>query len=817
MAAVDENEEFEFRLRAEKEHPTAAPAAASATPTPAATFEAKEAKKAGRDVSLGERMDASPVLGVTPSALETAATVGSSAVGGIAGGLAGLGHGAVSLAKGEGWDTAAKKAADTSEGVAGAMTYQPRLPQAKQNVQTINEVGGIIHKLAGDVGATVGADLAGNPSLGQLAGEIAPTVLTMGNPLKPMPKKAPVAGKDFSPLREFTPAEGERFDRQTSQGVQPTLGSVTRDPSQVRFEQQTAALPSGAPLHTRMVQNDKALADHIESLKDTPDLKGAKKVNETTAGEQVRKATEAQAAAKKAEITEKYEKARASGETKEMIDLDPIKRYLDDHKAEAIAVPKLAAVRAMVDDLETLNKASANGDAIIVHHGGTYKPGDPIKGHLYTSADQELAGSYTDMHYAEDGSVSSFTHDAKRAAPESLVKAEAKKLGIKNEEMGYTPASVFDKNLHDPAAVKQLIKNLSDKGYDHAVLKDRGFGINKDGDATVLFPQVKTSAIKEHQPGHVTIDQIENLRQRIGELAQGDGSVKKYMGDLRKGIDQMTEGKGGDLYKDARKARREYATQFEDNAGVANILDTKTGTPNDHKVAVENVWNKTVKGGSVEDLGNVLGSLRAAKGKQKAIATQSMKDMQAHTIDNLLDESFIDGSISVDKLRKGIDNLGADKVRMLLGDKAYGKLQDALRTAKDTKTVARRVPGSDTNANISNTVERLAAEHAQSVVTGILPAWMGKLVKNFTENSRIKADARARAEEVSDALTPHRAASQTIRDMADKTNSEHRGALMKEGAARTTAPAVVSTMSDRPQPQTAEDKRKERDKRYEVQ
>ena len=48
----------------------------------------------------------------------------------------------------------------------------------------------------------------------------------------------------------------------------------------------------------------------------------------------------------------------------------------------------------------------------------------------------------------------------------------------------------------------------------------------------------------------------------------------------------MTEGKGGELYKQARAKRFRYAQEFEDHAVVNKMLSFKPGTKDGKPVAV---------------------------------------------------------------------------------------------------------------------------------------------------------------------------------------------------------------------------------------
>ncbi len=357
---------------------------------------------------------------------ETALQIGSGLVGSVAGGLAGLGQTGIELVKGKGLSESLASGGGTARHVQEALTYEPRSEGGRAVSSAVSLPVEVANKLLGHGGAAVGR-AAGDEAAGETIGEnILPAGLAMagarGLVKSPTKEAPPVAGKDYSPLRQFSMEEEERYRRQKGQGVQPTLGSVTRDPAQVRFEGQTAATEAGAPLHQRAIENDAALVRGIKGVKEQPspvgpNIAGSRDTSAADTGRGVRRAVEAKKAAKDQEVNEAYDKARASGETKELVDLSPIKQFLKDHEAEAISVPELNSVKSMVETLEAKGKAEGN-------------------------------------------------------------------------------------------------------------------------------------------PGHASIQDLENIRQRIGKFGMKDGSVKSYMGKLREGIDQMTEGKGGELYKAARAKRR---------------------------------------------------------------------------------------------------------------------------------------------------------------------------------------------------------------------------------------------------------------------
>lgn len=620
---------------------------------------------AKRDDSIGAGMlagigKAAQTIRGTP---EAATQMATGALAAPVAGIAGAAQTGVDLALGKKLDPALSAGADRVQKVEHAMTYEPRSAGGKEAGRVASLPMEVANHLLGKAGEAAGG-LVGprTAAAGSVVGEnLLPVALAAEGGRRTMSSMdaAPaVPGKDFSPLRDLTPDQAKRMTDQKSQGIDPTLGSVTRESPQVRMEQQTAQMPGGQRLAQRAKETDQALTGSVERLKLGKDVAGhTPDLTESSTGRSVRTALEKKAEAGKQKIDDLYEKARASGETKEMVDLDPLKRYLDKHKAEAISVPKLNSVRAMVNEL-------------------------------------------VDLH-------------------------------------------------------------------------------------------------KEDHPGHASIDEIESLRQRIGELGQGDGSVKVYMGDLRKGIDLMTEGKGGQLYKDARAARKQWGDEFEERLGNARVLDKATRT--DYKTATEDVWNKTVKGGSIDDLKNVVDSLRNhtdAKGKPNPQSARALKDLQAHTIDQLAEAANQTQTFSPGGFRKGLNSIGREKLELLLGKDATASLYKTAQNARDVKEAPTRAPGSDTFLNESTVskVKDMAAEHVQHLVKAFIPKIAGKALDALTAGSKERAAKRAQDIAIDDALTPRRASLGDIAKQAKQVKSD-RSTYVSSEARRRAAPAAAATIT----------------------
>jgi len=645
------------------------------------------------------------------SSCKTAVGAGEAALnmvtGGLAAipaGLAGLGKTAYNLYKGKGLSDSLADAGGTTARVQEALTYEPRTTMGKAEAEAAaipmevasSLLGKVTEPVYGAVGEMVGGKegRATGANIGRSVGETAiPLALAAGGgrrTLKPMAEAKPVPGKDFSPLRELTPEQADRFHRMKSQGLDPTLGNVTRDPSQVRFEQQVAPTKAGERIFQRTKEQDADLTSNIEKLK--TGSSGPRKdigLSEADTGRSVRSSLESKAASKMQIVDDLYEEARASGETKAKVDVSPLTKYLADNEAAAIAVKELKSISAGL---------------------------------------RKLIG--------EDESV--------------------------DQPIG-----------HGKISSRMTKKQVADK-----------------------------------EPPGVTIDDIEFLRQEAGRLAQKDGSVKSYMGDIRKIIDKITEGKGGEKYQQARAARKSWGDEFEEQGAVAGILDKKSRS--DYGVAVEDVWKKTVIGGSEADLQNVINSLKgqgptdgtirpgskpSVTKQQQDSAAQSLKDIQNQTIDYIIESATHTGTVSPAGLKKAIQSIGLKKLDMLLGPKAVTELQRSLQTAKDIKTNPAKVPGSDTNLNRRTMAERLASEHAEHIIKGVLPRFAGRVIDSVRNTMTRNAETQKMETAVDESLTPRRASMADIEDAAKATRKERRQYVMKEAASRSAPAAAAAVMS----------------------
>lgn len=229
--------------------------------------------------------------------------------------------------------------------------------------------------------------------------------------------------------------------------------------------------------------------------------------------------------------------------------------------------------------------------------------------------------------------------------------------------------------------------------------------------------------------GQATLKQAEEIRKAVNKFVKDtDPNDLRVGSEIKAVIDKITDGKGGELYQDARRARQRYAQLFEDNTAVSQLLKTRRGT-SDRQVALENVFAKTVLSGDRESLGKLRRTLDISDQKAgyqpgtDGPGAQAWREMKGSTLRHLLEESTkgsatdVAGNtiFSADKLNQAVRAMDkGDKLDFVLGKKTAQTVRDISEIAKYVKTFP---PGS---VNHSNTSSALLAALAEAGTTGAL-------------------------------------------------------------------------------------------------
>lgn len=200
--------------------------------------------------------------------------------------------------------------------------------------------------------------------------------------------------------------------------------------------------------------------------------------------------------------------------------------------------------------------------------------------------------------------------------------------------------------------------------------------------------------LKRNDPegtGNINIRTMEDIYQLTGKYKNSANARQ-----LKNLIDQTTEGAGGNLYQEARAARRQFAKEFEDVSSVAKLVGSQG---EDRLVRLSDVFDNVILGSAKEDVQHITGLLkRAGPDGQQAI-----NELKGQTIQWLKKQATgVDGITKFDNFRKAVDKLEReDKLTELFGKTGREKILDLRDTVKDALV---KKPGA---VNYSNTASAL--------------------------------------------------------------------------------------------------------------
>lgn len=213
------------------------------------------------------------------------------------------------------------------------------------------------------------------------------------------------------------------------------------------------------------------------------------------------------------------------------------------------------------------------------------------------------------------------------------------------------------------------------------------------------------SATTKKTGGIITINDLEEIRKSIGVAGGKDATNAHYARELRTIIDDMTSGIGGREYKYARRLRAQYAKEFENVGIIDRLMSTKAGT-RDRAIAFEDVFDRSIMGGSLDDVRAVRRTLQTA-GPQ---GEQAWKELQGQTINHIKEEITknsardINGNplVSPAQFNKLVITLDKDgKLDFLFGKQGAQKIKDLRDIALDSMTSP---PGSVNTSNTASVV-----------------------------------------------------------------------------------------------------------------
>jgi hypothetical protein len=207
--------------------------------------------------------------------------------------------------------------------------------------------------------------------------------------------------------------------------------------------------------------------------------------------------------------------------------------------------------------------------------------------------------------------------------------------------------------------------------------------------------------------GELSINQLEEVRKMVGRLSGSTPTNAEFGREINKLIDASTEGKGGNLYQDARKLRANYAREFENVGVVDKLLSKKAGTT-DRAVAFEKVFDHAILNGSLDDVRAIGQTLKRAgpEGQQayRELVGQTIEYMREAITKNIrTDESGnrVVSAAQFDTVVKNLDKSG--KLDYLFGKKGA----EEIRNLRDTAILVYDMPLGVNTSNTSSAMDKV--------------------------------------------------------------------------------------------------------------
>jgi hypothetical protein len=238
--------------------------------------------------------------------------------------------------------------------------------------------------------------------------------------------------------------------------------------------------------------------------------------------------------------------------------------------------------------------------------------------------------------------------------------------------------------------------------------------------------------------GQISINQLEDIYQFINKNYEPGTPAGTYAKEMKDLINQITEGQGGNLYKEARQLRTKYGREFENIGYVDKLLRTKPGTT-DRAVGFEDVFDHAILNGTRDDVAAIGRTLKKAGPEGQ----QAWKELQGQTIQYMKDQvtksvdvdSFGNPVVSPAKFKSVVTTLDQDgKLDYLFGKKGAQEIRDLLET---TINVNAPLKGA---ANYSNTASALitALDKVNQTPLGKIPG-LGTMSKYMVEKGKESA------------------------------------------------------------------------------
>lgn len=242
------------------------------------------------------------------------------------------------------------------------------------------------------------------------------------------------------------------------------------------------------------------------------------------------------------------------------------------------------------------------------------------------------------------------------------------------------------------------------------------------------------------------LKRVELFRRSINNATNAEPTNINFAGQLKRLIDEQTDGLGGNLYKQARAARARYAADYENIGLVRSILGMKRGST-DRAIAMEDILRRSILEPSTSvDTVRQVRRLLQTEGEN---GRQAWRELQGGVIRHIRDEATknvardeagnpIVSAAALDRVITQLDKTG--KLDFVFGKRGAEQIRVLNDVAKDVLVAP---PGS---VNTSNTASVIlgAMDMSISGIAGMpAPILSGlKIVSGKVKSAKVRARVR---------------------------------------------------------------------------
>lgn len=240
--------------------------------------------------------------------------------------------------------------------------------------------------------------------------------------------------------------------------------------------------------------------------------------------------------------------------------------------------------------------------------------------------------------------------------------------------------------------------------------------LNETGPESINAPVLQTVREKLLQLGgakrdgegglvasEIPLNDLEEVRKMINRVSDSTPTNMTFGREIKDRIDRLTENAGGDLYREARRLRTNFAREFNDRAVINDLVRNKRGSA-DRAVALEDVFDRAILRRSLDDVRHLRRVLQTAgEGGQQAwreLQGQTMRHIQEQAMRGTQRDqrgNVVVSSAGLEKAIRDLDNDG--RLEFIFGKKGAEQLRDLRDIAADVMTAP---PGSVNSSNTSS-------------------------------------------------------------------------------------------------------------------